>query len=145
MLFGDFGWSSIIPKVLVDQFAWTLFYMSHVNYWTNWIVTNNMADPQCTKSSIVKYLSYDWILGLFSGYIIWIPACTIIYWFQEDLQIIVNNLIGCFFVIVMNTLTAGKTALAMDDMDKEHVEDDELGHGGELLEIETNEVVKNDD
>ena len=145
LLFGDDGVSSIIKKVLFDQFVWTFFYMSHVNYWTNWIVTNQMADPQCTKTSIMKYLSYDWIIGLLSGYMIWIPACSVIYFFQEDLQIVINNLIGCFFVIVMNTVTAGKASLAMvNENDKEHVESDEHVDE-EMIQVEENEVIKHDD
>ena len=151
-LFGDNGVKSIICKVLFDQFVWTLFYMSHINYWTNWIVTNNMANPQCSKQSIIKYLSYDWIVALLSGYIIWIPACSVIYWFQEDLQIIINNLIGCFFVIIMNTVTAAKASLSTgEEIEKQHVEDDDLNdmngndNDTELLVIETSDVINRND
>ena len=126
--------------------------MSHINYWTNWIVTNNMANPQCSKQSIIKYLSYDWIVALLSGYIIWIPACSVIYWFQEDLQIIINNLIGCFFVIIMNTVTAAKASLSTgEEIEKQHVEDDDLNdmngndNATELLVIETSDVINRND
>lgn len=134
-LFGDNGMVSVILKVCVDQFIWTVFYMSHVNYWTSWILSNNLTTPVCSKQMLYRYLSQDWIIGLIGGYIIWIPSCITIYSFQEDLQMIMNNLIGCFFVIVMNTITSSKPTSEQHDNDN----DDENA----VFEIETNEVVNN--
>ncbi|GAB1227029.1 hypothetical protein ENUP19_0317G0034 [Entamoeba nuttalli] len=108
-LFGNEGILQVIYKMLFDQFIWTLFYMSHVNYWINWIYNNDLQLPRCSSSLIKQYFTHDWIIGLIGGYVIWIPSCAIIYSMNPALQLIMMNLIGVFFVLVMATITKKST------------------------------------
>ena len=116
-LFGDSGMFTVLCKMFFDQFVWTLFYMSHVNYWIIWIFNNNLKLPFCSVGNIIRYLKRDWIVGLVGGYIIWIPSCIVIYSMDKDLQMIMNNLIGVFFVIVMNTITKNEKENEINEVD----------------------------
>ncbi|ELP83918.1 hypothetical protein EIN_311790 [Entamoeba invadens IP1] len=103
--FGDEGVLSVVEKMLIDQLIWTPLYMSHFNYWANFIYNTGVTLPKCSTQIIKKYFQHDWLVGLIGGYIIWVPSCCVIYAMEPALQLIMMNLVGVLFVVVMATIT----------------------------------------
>ncbi|KAL7716343.1 Uncharacterized protein QTN25_006333 [Entamoeba marina] len=79
--------------------------MSHLNYWIVWIYKNCQL-PKCNVYLIKNYFYHDYLLALFGGYIVWIPSCLILYSMDTSLQIIMMNLVGSFFIIIMQSITS---------------------------------------
>jgi hypothetical protein len=111
-----FGASSEIQvvfyKVLVDQFVYCVIWSAPLTaIFYGW----KDADFKWTDVVVLKNfgLMLDEILFLlFSTWIIWIPAVTIIYSMPTNLQIPLFNLTLCFFVLVITIAEPKKQEVA---------------------------------
>ncbi|MDD7984728.1 hypothetical protein PQO01_07170 [Lentisphaera marina] len=108
-LFGASGEVSvIIKKVLFDQFVFSTFYavpcIVIVYIWKDanfsfrhWKVGIN---SRLFKVRIPTVLVSNWF--------VWIPACAVIYSMPTALQVPLSNIIGCFYVLMIEVLCKPK-------------------------------------
>ena len=106
MLFGDSAhWSTVLPKVAVDQAIYApamgltntvLFYRwRKVNY--SWSQFRERLDKRWFSRIILPTLVSNWF--------VWIPACALVYLLPLGLQLPIQNLILCFWVLILVFLT----------------------------------------
>ena len=105
----DTQWSTLLKKTFVDQFVYGTFWAAP-----------SMAIPYLWKecgfnfSVFVKKLDRDLFFiqiptTLITNWLIWIPAVLVIYSMPPALQIPLFNLVLCFFVLLLTTISQKKT------------------------------------
>ncbi len=102
--------SVLVPKVLVDQFVWTVFFANPYqailylwkNYGFSWKKVTAQMSPfgQFWGSQVLPVLITNWAF--------WIPMVTIIYCFPADLQLPLAILAVTIWVLLLSILTSQK-------------------------------------
>lgn len=105
-LFGnDANVATIVPKVAVDQFVYApLLGLTTVVLFYLW------RDNQYSFSAFKKELGPSWyrkkiLPVLISNWFVWTPACVIVYLLPLGLQLPIQNLILCFWVLILTFFT----------------------------------------
>jgi hypothetical protein len=110
-LFGSSGdLSVIIKKVLFDQFVFSTFYaVPSIVIIYLWKDANfSIRHWKASLNSNVFKVGIPTVLV--SNWLVWIPACAIIYSMPTPLQVPLSNIIGCFFVLMIEVLCKPKCA-----------------------------------
>jgi hypothetical protein len=108
----DTQWSTLLKKTFVDQFVYGTFWAAP-----------SMAIPYLWKecgfnfSVFAKKLDRDLFFiqiptTLITNWLIWIPAVLVIYSMPPALQIPLFNLVLCFFVLLLTTISQKKAPTA---------------------------------
>lgn len=104
-LFGGANdWLSVVKKTLFDQFVFTVFFtcpvMTVIFIWKdchfNWQATRAKLNRELFTLQIPTTLVVNWL--------IWIPAVSAIYLMPSALQVPINNLVLCCFVLLLAVL-----------------------------------------
>jgi hypothetical protein len=102
------GWSVIVVKTLVDQFVyvpWIGLLNVVLFYW--WRDDGWRCDR--FRQRLGRYWYREGVVPvLVANWLVWIPAVVLIYCFPVALQLPVQNLILCFWILVLTVLTAPK-------------------------------------
>ena len=112
-LFGSgTAWHVLLPKVLIDQFVWTVFlanpYQTILYIWKNqgFSIRKVAAQMQPFKpfwgTKILPVLITNWAF--------WIPMVSIIYCFPAELQLPLAILAVTIWVLLLSILTSKKSA-----------------------------------
>ncbi len=93
--------STVIKKVLVDQFIWVPLYV--VPFFTLiFLWRDQQFSYQGLRTALQERSFWDRALPLMiSNWAVWIPAVSIIYAFPTSLQIILMNLILVFWSLIL--------------------------------------------
>ncbi len=104
--------ATIAIKTLIDQFVWVpLFGLVNVMMFYCW--RDNGYSFRRTWQSLGAAWYWSQVLPvLFANWVVWIPAVLMIYALPSALQIPVQNLILCFWVLVLVFFTAPSNATA---------------------------------
>jgi hypothetical protein len=108
-LFGDgASWRVVLPKVLLDQFVWTVFfanpYQTVLYLWKNqgfsWSAVRSQMRPfkAFWGNQILPVLITNWAF--------WIPMVAIIYCFPKELQLPLAILAVTIWVLLLSILTS---------------------------------------
>jgi hypothetical protein len=95
---------TIATKVVVDQFIYSAFWAAPMI-----TITYLWAEHQFNFGSSGKALTKSFFLEkiptvIFSNWLVWIPAVSIVYSMPRDLQIPLFNLVLCFWVLLLAVL-----------------------------------------
>ena len=97
--------SAVLPKVLVDQFIYNPFLAAPAQVlfflWKDRGFSFRAMRPQLN----LAYLTTAVATVLFSTWMVWIPAVSIIYCLPLPLQIPLFNLVVCFWVLLLTFLS----------------------------------------
>jgi hypothetical protein len=100
------SWQTVLPKVLVDQFIycplWAIPTMVLVYLWKDsgfsWARLRENLGPRWYYRRVVPVMVSNW------G--VWIPAVALIYLLPQPLQLPLQNVVVCFWVLLLMFLTA---------------------------------------
>lgn len=114
-------WATLIKKTCVDQFIYSTFWavpaMTIPYLWKesgfNLRKTFRKLDREFFTMTIPTTLMTNWI--------IWFPAVLVIYAMPAALQIPLFNLVLCFFVLLLSTITRDNTPDVYDDSEVQPV------------------------
>lgn len=113
---GEISFRIVFIKVLIDQFVYVPFWgvptMSLAYLWKD----GGFSGSRFKKALGRQYFHENLIPLFFSNMTVWIPAVTIIYCFPLNLQLILSNMVLCFWSLVINIL-----ATNTDSFDVERV------------------------
>ena len=104
--FGDNSqWSTIVAKVFVDQ----VFYAPLVGL-LNVVLFYRWRDRGYSGTDFVRGLNGQWYRDeflpvLIGNWLVWLPACGLIYCLPQGLQLPIQNLILCFWVLILMFFT----------------------------------------
>ena len=111
--FGDgASFAVVLPKVLVDQFGYSVFIAA-----PGQVVFFLWKDRNFSLAAIKPDLSFANLISsvatvLFSQWMVWIPAVSIIYCLPSALQIPLFNLVVCFWVLLLTFVSRRSAALS---------------------------------
>ena len=103
----DASISTIVTKVVVDQLVYApLLGLTTVVLFYLW------RDNRYSGSAFKKELGSNWYRNkilpvLISNWFVWTPACVIVYLLPLGLQLPIQNLILCFWVLILTFFTEG--------------------------------------
>lgn len=104
--FGDTGdWQTIASKTMVDQFIYVpLIGVVNIVLFYLW------RDNRFSLSATWKALGPHWYQRrvlplLISNWVVWIPAVAVIYALPSPLQLPIQNLVLCFWVLILVVFT----------------------------------------
>jgi hypothetical protein len=108
-LFGNgSSWRVLIPKVLVDQFVWTVFlanpYQTILYLWKNMGFSFQRVISQ--MSPIKRFWGTQILPVLITNWAFWIPMVSIIYCFPSELQLPLAILAVTIWVLLLSILTS---------------------------------------
>jgi hypothetical protein len=91
----------VLPKVLLDQFVYSVFVAA-----PGQVITFLWKDRGFSLAAIRPDLNLRYMIGavamvLFSQWMVWIPAVSIIYCLPSALQIPLFNLVVCYWVLLL--------------------------------------------
>ncbi len=98
-------WSVVLPKVLVDQLVYSVFVAA-----PGQVVFFLWKDRGFSFRAIKPDLNLGYLTGavarvVFSQWMVWVPAVSIIYCLPSALQIPLFNLVVCFWVLLLTFVT----------------------------------------
>ena len=102
----------VLYKVVVDQFVYCVIWSAPLT-----AIFYGLKDADFKWTDVVVLKNFSLMLDeilflLFSTWIIWIPAVTIVYSMPTNLQIPLFNLTLCFFVLVITITEPKKQVVA---------------------------------
>jgi hypothetical protein len=97
--------TTIVKKTLLDQFVFSVFITSpFITAMYIWRESN--FNGQKTRSELrVSFFKEKLPATIFSTWIVWLPAVTLIYSMPLALQLPLFNLVLCFFVLLISALS----------------------------------------
>jgi hypothetical protein len=107
LVFGDSSAAGVvIPKVLVDQFIycpfWAIPTMVVVYLWKDsgfsYVRLRDRLGPRWYYRRVVPVMVSNWA--------VWLPAVALIYLLPQPLQLPLQNIVVCFWVLLLMFLTA---------------------------------------
>jgi len=110
ILFGDQpDAATVIKKVLLDQFVFSVFYSAPLTalamYWKN----NNFS-LQATKRELSRtFITQEIPSVLIALWSVWIPTMAIVYSLPLALQFPLFNIVLCFWSLLLSALSTEKT------------------------------------
>lgn len=96
---------TIIYKTLFDQFIFSPFWASPITALVYLWVQNNFCFKSWAKAIDSSLFKLTIPILVVSGWLVWIPAVSIIYSMPSGLQIPLFNIVMCFYVILLISLT----------------------------------------
>lgn len=113
-LFGSgTSWQVLIPKVLFDQFVWTVFlanpYQTILYLWKNQGFSFRKVAAQMRPFK--PFWGTQILPVLITNWAFWIPMVAIIYCFPADLQLPLAILAVTIWVLLLSILTSNKNEL----------------------------------
>lgn len=104
-MFGDSPTvATVIKKMVFDQFVYNPF-------WATWVIAvgflwqHHRFDFRATFKALNRDFLVIYLPGMmFSTWVVWIPAVSIIYCLPQALQVPLFNLVLCFFVLLAASL-----------------------------------------
>jgi hypothetical protein len=95
----------VLPKVLLDQFVYSVFVAA-----PGQVITFLWKDRGFSLAAIrpdlnLGYLTRAVAMVIFSQWMVWIPAVSIIYCLPSALQIPLFNLVVCFWVLLLTFIS----------------------------------------
>lgn len=101
-LFGDQAtWTVVLPKVLVDQFIYSIFIAAPGQVVFFLWKERAFSFAATRRDLTLSYLVSAEARVVFSQWMVWIPAVSIIYSLPSALQIPLFNLVVCFWVLLL--------------------------------------------
>lgn len=102
------SWQVLVPKVLVDQFVWTVFfanpYQTILYLWKNKGFSFEQVKVQ--MSPFRQFWGTQILPVLITNWAFWIPMVSIIYCFPAELQLPLAILAVTIWVLLLSILTA---------------------------------------
>jgi hypothetical protein len=101
-LFGQGShWQVVLPKVLVDQFVVSILYFGPVS-----VLVYRWGDLDYSFRALGRELGWGWAQDrllpvLLANIGVWTPAITLIYLLPAELQLPVQNVILCFWCLML--------------------------------------------
>ncbi|EDM26784.1 hypothetical protein LNTAR_19095 [Lentisphaera araneosa HTCC2155] len=96
--------SVIIKKVLFDQFVFSTFYavpcIVIIYQWKDVNFSFRHWKEKLNKGLFIVRIPTVMV----SNWLVWIPACAVIYAMPDALQVPLSNIIGCFYVLMIEVL-----------------------------------------
>lgn len=103
--FGDTAtWSSIVPKVLVDQFLFSPLFAIPVMVAYFALCAGGFRAAAWQRVLRPAFFLGEVVPVIVAGWMIWIPGVTLVYAMPAALQIPVAVLIECFWVLVFTAV-----------------------------------------
>jgi hypothetical protein len=96
--------ATIVKKTLLDQFVFTVFITSPLITALYMWRESNFNRLQTLTSLKVSFFKEKLPATIFSTWIVWLPAVTLIYMMPPALQLPLFNLVLCFFVLLLSAL-----------------------------------------
>jgi hypothetical protein len=96
--------ATIIKKTLLDQFVFSVFITSpFITAMYIWRESN--FNGQTTRNELkVSFFKEKLPATIFSTWVVWLPAVTLVYSMPTALQLPLFNLVLCFFVLLISAL-----------------------------------------
>lgn len=95
---------TIATKVVIDQFIYSAFWAAPT-ITISYLWVENKFNLGATLASMDKQFFFEKIpTVVFSNWLVWIPAVSIVYSMPQDLQIPLFNLVLCFWVLILAVL-----------------------------------------
>lgn len=100
----DASFSIIARKVFVDQFIYNPFYsvpsIAIIYFWKDSAFSYTLLKQGLNREMFFVIIPSV----LVSVWVVWIPMCSIIYTLPTPLQVPLNNIVLCFFVLIISIL-----------------------------------------
>ena len=105
------GWRVVLPKVLVDQFVYVVL-------WASWSQTlaylwkdRGFRLAATWASAGREFWLFTVVATTVTNWLIWVPAVVCVYVMPSALQLPMQNLVLCFYVLLLNFLARGRVPL----------------------------------
>jgi hypothetical protein len=112
-VFGDAAtFAVVLPKVLVDQLVYSVFVAAPGQV-VFFLWKDRGFSFQAIKPDLnLGYLTSSVVTVVFSQWMVWVPAVSIIYCLPSPLQIPLFNLVVCFWVLLLTFVSQRSAARA---------------------------------
>lgn len=111
-MFGDgAALAVVLPKVLVDQFGYSVFIAAPGQVVFFLWKERNFSFAATKPDLNLATLTTGVVTVLFSQWMVWIPAVSIIYCLPSALQIPLFNLVVCFWVLLLTFVSQRSAAM----------------------------------
>jgi hypothetical protein len=97
--------SVVIPKVLVDQFVYNPVWAVHTIVIFYLWKDSGFNLREAIRQVKTNYVSDKFIPPLVSNWFVWIPAVSVIYCLPTPLQLPMQNIVLCIYVLLMTVLS----------------------------------------
>ncbi|HWV14188.1 MAG TPA: hypothetical protein VN030_02070 [Cellvibrio sp.] len=105
ILFGyENTWQTLLAKVAVDQFIYTVFWVTPTVVVGLMWADYNYSFRACRQAINREFFRIKIPAIIFSNWLVWFPAIAIVYSMPKDLQIPLFNLVLCFWVLLLSVL-----------------------------------------
>jgi membrane-bound metal-dependent hydrolase YbcI (DUF457 family) len=102
--------STIVTKVAIDQFIYSALWAApSITLAYLWVEHNYRID-QWRRALNKEFFCITIPTVIFSNWLVWIPAVSIVYAMPNELQIPLFNLVLCFWVLLLAVLNKKKVA-----------------------------------
>jgi hypothetical protein len=105
---GWFGYEknikTIVTKVAVDQFLYSALWAAPMITITYLWLEHGFSFRACSTAITKSFVLVKIPTVIFSNWLVWIPAVSIVYSMPQDLQIPLFNLVLCFWVLILAVL-----------------------------------------
>ena len=117
VMFGDgTDFYTISKKVAFDQFVYNLFYAcASITFCYMW-KDNGFSIRKTREKTSRKTFTLTLPSVIVSTWIVWLPTTAIVYSLPSALQIPLFNIVLCFFVLLVATLTTEEKATASNEL-----------------------------
>ena len=95
---------AILAKVAVDQFLWTPLYATHANTFIITFPARNFKLPVVSAAAAREYLLHQFVVTQIASWMVWVPACFLVYAMDVFLQLVMMNIVGVLYVIVVASI-----------------------------------------
>lgn len=102
------GPSTIIPKVLVDQFLYNPLWAGLIQLLAYWWLEQAFRPAALTDRALWGSIGPRLVTVLISTWGVWIPMVCIIYSMPAELQVPLFNIALCFWSLMLASITAEK-------------------------------------
>jgi hypothetical protein len=96
--------NTIATKVVVDQFLYSALWAAPMITITYLWMENGFSFRACKAAMTKSFFLVKIPTVVFSNWLVWIPAVSIVYSMPQDLQIPLFNLVLCFWVLILAVL-----------------------------------------
>ena len=99
---------TIATKVIIDQFLYSALWAAPMITICYLWVENHFAFGKSIAAMDKQFFVVKIPTVIFSNWLVWIPAVSIVYSMPQDLQIPLFNLVLCFWVLILAVLGKSK-------------------------------------
>jgi hypothetical protein len=96
--------NTIATKVVVDQFLYSALWAAPMITITYLWMENGFSFRACKSAMTKSFFLVKIPTVVFSNWLVWVPAVSIVYSMPQDLQIPLFNLVLCFWVLILAVL-----------------------------------------